>query len=68
MTLPNNILTRIADRDKNSGELRLGRLIKAHVTACGRIRVEYRWGTRSFDNQTELELWLAGIVPASWQQ
>lgn len=38
------------------------------VTPCGRIRVEYHWGTRTFENQSELENWLAGIVPASWQQ
>jgi hypothetical protein len=38
------------------------------VTPCGRIRVEYHWGTRTFESQDELENWLAGIVPASWQQ
>jgi hypothetical protein len=38
------------------------------VTPCGRIRVEYHWGTRTFENQSELENWLAGIVPTSWQQ
>jgi len=37
------------------------------VTSCGRIRVEYHWGLREFENQSELENWLAGIVPASWQ-
>jgi len=38
------------------------------VTPCGRIRVEYHWGTRTFENQSELSEWLAGKIPASWQQ
>jgi len=37
------------------------------VTPCGRIRVEYHWGTRTFENQSELSEWLAGKIPASWQ-
>ena len=38
------------------------------VTPFGRIRVEYHWGLREFENQSELENWLAGIVPDSWQK
>jgi hypothetical protein len=38
------------------------------VFPSGGIYVEYHWGMRSFKNQSELENWLAGIVPTSWQQ
>lgn len=37
------------------------------ITPCGAFRVEWHWGTRTFANQAELEGWLQGRIPASWQ-
>lgn len=73
MTLPDIITalslhsdSRIPAAEPDS--LRARGFLGMRITACGRIRVEYHWGIRQFENLRELELWLAGIVPASWQQ
>lgn len=72
MTLP-DIITALAshpDATLSQSEpdaFRARGFMGLRVTPCGRIRVEYHWGLREFENQSELENWLAGIVPASWQ-
>lgn len=46
---------------------RVSGFLGLHITPCGRFRVEWHWGLRTFADQAELEGWLAGRIPPSWQ-
>lgn len=50
-----------ADPHRVSGFLGL------HISPCGQFRAEWHWGLRTFADQAELEGWLQGRTPASWQ-
>ena len=58
------------DSARPSSEPEQGRVsgcLGLRFTLYGRVVVEWHWGTRTFANQRELEGWLCGITPPSWQ-
>jgi hypothetical protein len=71
MTLP-DIITALAAHPDAKLPSKYGReatgLSCITVFPSGAIYVEYHWGMRPFKNQSELSEWLAGKIPASWQQ
>lgn len=46
---------------------RVSGFLGLHFTPCGACRVEWHWGLRTFADQAELEGWLNGRIPPSWQ-
>jgi hypothetical protein len=38
------------------------------IFADGCVRVTYHWGSRTFRGIEELEGWLGGRIPESWQE
>lgn len=46
---------------------RVGGFLGLHLLPSGTMRVEWHWGMRTFASQAELEGWLDGRVPPSWQ-
>ena len=58
------------DKDKPQSEPQSNRahgFTGLRINANGSVRVEWHWGTRSFATIEELEGWLNGVVPLSWQ-
>ena len=47
---------------------RAGGLQHVECYPCGLIAVLYHWGRRTFRGQDELEAWLSGGIPKSWQE
>ncbi|KAF0176475.1 MAG: hypothetical protein FD161_3014 [Limisphaerales bacterium] len=72
MELPEILLRLAAHPDSARPSLdadpaRVAGFLGLHFTPCGACRVEYHWGLRTFASQAELEGWLSGRIPASWQ-
>lgn len=72
MTNPELLLRLRAHPDsaRPSGEpdpARVGGFLGLHLLPTGGVVAEWHWGNRMFANQSELEGWLVGITPSSWQ-
>lgn len=58
------------DSARPSGEpdaARVSGFLGLRLTPLGRIVAEWHWGLRTFADQAELEGWLNGVPPPSWQ-